>query len=197
MVCHLFDQPFIDYSKLYLHNYLNEKINNVMNHSFYSIVQHQFFYKGFHSFILTTKPHFLDISNISNVKYFSLLFRLFQYIEFIALLELVYYLFHRLNHTPFFYKHFHSHHHKNKNIFPIDAFESDFLDHLGFTLSLNMPLLLIPLHYYEYSFLYYFYSTGIILVHSSMITNIHVHHHKYFKINYCLLFPFYDKVDKI
>ena len=190
-ICHLYKEPFIDYSKQYSVDYKREKTSAVTNYFFYSVINHHLFYWAFSSHSIV--DHSQITSNLVNIpNHYLILYDVWRYLEYIALLEFFFYLFHRLSHTPYFYKHFHSHHHKNITLYPIDAIDSDYFDNFGFTFSLHFPLLLVPLTYYEYAFLYTFYSTGIILLHSCFISDIHVNHHIHFNYNYCLLFPFYE-----
>jgi sterol desaturase/sphingolipid hydroxylase (fatty acid hydroxylase superfamily) len=44
----------------------------------------------------------------------------------------------------------------------------------------------------DYGIIYYVYATGAFLIHSDILNNDHIIHHKYYKYNYGLLLPFFD-----
>lgn len=187
VICNWIKYPFINYSKQYSVKYIGKKINSITTFIFYSVVNH-------HLIHFTFSDHFLysiEIINDNQIQN-QFFFHFINYIKYILLLEFFFYLFHRISHHSIVYKYIHAGHHQNLTIYPIDAIDGNYLDNIIFELSLHLPLIILNLNYYEYIFFYNFYSTGNMLVHSRMITNIHVNHHRYFKRNYCLLFPIYD-----
>lgn len=188
IICNWFQSPFFDYSKQFSVEYIEKKTNSITTFIFYSVLNHHFIH-------FTFSDHFLySIEMINTDPIYSpyFLHHFINYVKYILLLEFLFYLFHRLSHHSIVYKYIHSNHHKNLTIYPIDAIDGNYLDNIIFEFSLHIPLLIVNLNYYEYLCFYNFYSTGNMIVHSKMITSIHVNHHRYFKRNYCLLFPIYD-----
>ena len=128
----------------------------------------------------------LYIDNITHVT------RVNNIIYFIFLLEFFNYFYHRLSHSKYLYKYSHYDHHQNIEVFPIDFLQFDLLDNIAQTLYINLPLYFVKMHYFDYAVIYYIYSCGAFLIHSNIITEYHMLHHKYYKCNYGILLPIYD-----
>jgi len=108
------------------------------------------------------------------------------------IIEFIYYILHRILHTSYLYKNFHSYHHRTVNIYPIDSFIVDIIEILFFVISNYMPLFILNINLVEHMIILYFYITSIIIIHSNIISKIHINHHKYYKYNYCIIIPYFD-----
>jgi sterol desaturase/sphingolipid hydroxylase (fatty acid hydroxylase superfamily) len=178
-LCKLSNQPFFNPS-LYSHKYLLDKMKIVTSVGTQITVNYNVIY-----FLLAR--HYLHEDCIYTHH------RIFQNIKFIFLLELIAYTYHRLSHRiPYLYNKQHSVHHRNIEIYPIDFLEFDITDNIAQTLYINLPLYFVPMNRNDYSLIYYIYATCAFLIHSDILTNDHIIHHKYFKYNYSLLIPVFD-----
>ena len=128
----------------------------------------------------------------TTLKVGSLVIINYNIIYFIFLLEFFNYFYHRLSHSKYLYKYSHYDHHQNIEVFPIDFLQFDLLDNIAQTLYINLPLYFVKMHYFDYAVIYYIYSCGAFLIHSNIITEYHMLHHKYYKCNYGILLPIYD-----
>lgn len=179
LLCKLENKPFFN-PELYSHKYLFDKMGIVTNVGKQVILFYNIIYFTLSQFYLHETS--LDFHE-----------RLFQTVKFVFLLEFIAYVYHRLSHTiPYLYKNKHSLHHKNINIYPIDFLEFDTTDNIAQTLYINLPLYFVHMHLNDYALIYYIYSTCAFLIHSNIITDHHIIHHKYFKYNYSLLIPIFD-----
>jgi len=107
-------------------------------------------------------------------------------------IEIIYYIYHRLAHMPFFYRWIHEKHHEKREVYPIDTFSFDPFDFIGLILSLSLPVCFIKMNFYEYVFVLYIYSTMGYVSHSTLFYNHHSLHHYHRKCNFCFLYPFMD-----
>ncbi len=108
------------------------------------------------------------------------------------IVELCYYLYHRAIHTKSLYKPIHSKHHENIIVYPLDSLYFTSIDIMFYISCLHAPLLVIKMDWFEYFMALYFYVTMGFLSHSSIYFTHHVIHHKLFKYNFCLVFPYFD-----
>ena len=115
-------------------------------------------------------------------------------IQYLVCFEGVFYIWHRISHLPILYKHLHAHHHINYHVDAIDFIDVDYIDSLGFHTCMNLPLIIIPLHSLEYIGWYFVMTTSGFLLHTDLLGNHHIVHHKYFHYNYCFLFPIFDYI---
>ena len=106
--------------------------------------------------------------------------------------EMSYYVYHRAIHHKYLYKQIHSKHHENIVVYPLDSLYFTSIDVICYISCLHSPLLFIKMDWFEYFIAVYFYLTMGFLYHSNMCYTNHVIHHKLFKCNYCLVFPFFD-----
>ena len=106
--------------------------------------------------------------------------------------EMSYYVYHRAIHHKYFYKQIHSKHHENVVVYPLDSLYFTSIDVICYISCLHSPLLFVKMDWFEYFIAVYFYVTMGFLSHSTICYNHHVLHHKLFKCNYCLVFPFFD-----
>jgi len=136
---------------------------------------------------------YIQVSNeFTLFKMFNTQPKMITIIYYTVLFEGIFYIWHRLSHLPTFYKYLHSHHHINYNICPMDFIDVNYIDSLGFHICLHLPLTIVPLHSVEYLTWYFSMITSGFLLHSKILGNHHINHHKYFHSNYCYLFPIFD-----
>jgi len=179
LMCKLSNQSFFNV-QLYSHKYLLDKMNTVTSVGTQVLVNYNVIY-----FVLAR--HYLHEDCI------EIHLRIFQNIKFIFLLELIAYIYHRLSHKiPYLYNKQHSVHHRNIEIYPIDFLDFDITDNIAQTLYIHLPLYFVPMNQNDYSLIYYIYATCAFLIHSNIITDHHIIHHKFFKYNYSLLIPMFD-----
>ena len=106
--------------------------------------------------------------------------------------ECVFYGIHRLLHQPPFYNWIHKKHHENYYVSPMDAFHLSFIESGLIVLNQNLPFFFISFTFHEYLFLLYVYVMMEYLSHTNAFFDHHFIHHKYYKYNYCIVFPFFD-----
>lgn len=106
--------------------------------------------------------------------------------------EMSYYVYHRAIHHKYVYKQIHSKHHENVVVYPLDSLYFTSIDIICYVSCLHSPLLFVKMDWFEYFIAVYFYVTMGFLSHSTICYDHHVLHHKLFKCNYCLVFPFFD-----
>ena len=129
----------------------------------------------------------MDVSYHSWVKFST---NMAAYLVFV---ELLYYSYHRLIHTRYFYKIIHSYHHTKINTYPIDFLNSGAIDFYMYIACLHLPTFIIPMNISEYLIGIYFFTTVGFITHTDIITISHTSHHRNMLYNYCLLFPIFDK----
>jgi sterol desaturase/sphingolipid hydroxylase (fatty acid hydroxylase superfamily) len=115
--------------------------------------------------------------------------RLLMYLLFV---EGCYYGIHRLLHLPPFYHWIHKKHHENYYVSPMDAFHLSLMETGLIVLNQNLPFFFLSFTFQEYLFLLYLYVTLEYLSHTNAFLDHHFIHHKYYKYNYCIVFPFFD-----
>jgi len=115
-------------------------------------------------------------------------------VEYTLGFEAVFYLWHRFSHIPGIYRWLHAHHHVNYQVSPMDFIDVDYIDSLGFHLCMHLPLVIIPLHSLEYISWYFCMTTSGFLLHSDLLVEHHLLHHKRFHCNYCFLIPVFDYI---
>lgn len=128
---------------------------------------------------LDTLPHSL-IQTFSNI------------IQYSALIEIFYYVYHRLLHTSYFYRIIHAQHHKHREVYPIDTINLSWQDSTGMLVTLILPIWFVKINLLEHNIIMYIYLTGAFLTHSRLLVNRHMTHHEKYKCNYCFLFPVFD-----
>jgi sterol desaturase/sphingolipid hydroxylase (fatty acid hydroxylase superfamily) len=107
-------------------------------------------------------------------------------------IECVFYGIHRLLHQPPFYNWIHKKHHENYYVSPMDAFHLSFIESGLIVLNQNLPFFFLSFTFQEYLFLLYVYVMMEYLSHTNAFFDHHFIHHKYYKYNYCIVFPFFD-----
>jgi len=159
---------------------INQKISDVVCTTMIGFTEAVVVTNGFlHFQFIHTLPHTWIQCNINIVLY-------------VLLLEAFNYVYHRLMHTPYFFKRVHYKHHQERVVYPIDTFYMTFTDISLNVLVLALPVFFLQLNVMEYSVLTYLYVTGELLMHSNIISNHHLIHHYKMKGNYCFLFPIFD-----
>ena len=178
-ICKWKNKPFFN-PQHYSYLYLVDKLHVILCVANQVIINYNIIYFGLSQYYLHEQS--LVIGD-----------RIFQNKKFILLLEFIAYVYHRLSHEiPFIYKHSHAEHHRNIVVYPIDFLEFDWIDNIAQTVYINAPLYFVTMNIYDYTLIYYIYATSAFLIHSDIITNDHIIHHRKFKFNYCLLIPIYD-----
>jgi len=119
-------------------------------------------------------------------------FRMIPIIYYTIIFEGIFYTWHRISHLPYFYKYLHAHHHVNYHVCPIDFIDVNYTDSLGFHICMHLPLKIIPLNFLEYLTWYFVMITSGFLLHSTILGEHHILHHKHFHSNYCFLLPIFD-----
>jgi sterol desaturase/sphingolipid hydroxylase (fatty acid hydroxylase superfamily) len=180
-ICTLTNTPFMN-PQLYNKKYILDKISTVVNVGKGVIINYNIMYFALSQYYLHNDCY-------------PIMTRLWNNVQFIILLEFIAYWYHRLSHSiTYIYKNSHSQHHVNVEIYPIDFLEFDYIDNIAQTLYINLPLYFVPMNIYDYTMIYYIYATGAFLIHSNILTQDHIIHHRNFKYNYCLLLPLFDIV---
>jgi len=114
-------------------------------------------------------------------------FRMIPIIYYTIIFEGIFYTWHRISHLPYFYKYLHAHHHVNYHVCPIDFIDVNYTDSLGFHICMHLPLKIIPLNFLEYLTWYFVMITSGFLLHSTILGEHHILHHKHFHSNYYIL----------
>jgi sterol desaturase/sphingolipid hydroxylase (fatty acid hydroxylase superfamily) len=178
-LCKVLNKPFMN-PHLYNRTYVMDKINTVTSVGKGVILNYNIIYFALSQYYL--REDILDLHT-----------RVLNNIQFLFLLEFIAYWYHRLSHEiSYIYKHSHCQHHMNIHVYPIDFLEFDYMDNIAQTLYINLPLYFIPMHINDYAVIYYIYATCAFLIHSDILSNDHIIHHRRFKYNYSLLFPVFD-----
>jgi sterol desaturase/sphingolipid hydroxylase (fatty acid hydroxylase superfamily) len=181
ILCKLCNKPFF-HPQLYNSSYIIHKISNTCNVLIQYTINYNIIY---YSIVQYKLQDYLEDSTS----------RILHNIQYILILEFIAYWVHRISHSiTYIYKNSHSHHHSNHSIYPVDFLQVDYIDNAMHALYMSLPLYFVPICNNDYTMIYYMYSIGGFLVHSDIITNVHVIHHKMFKYNFCALFPIFDIV---
>jgi sterol desaturase/sphingolipid hydroxylase (fatty acid hydroxylase superfamily) len=175
---------YITKTHLWNREYTVEKINHKINVFVSNTVV------GFTEAVLITDT-LLTFRFVRNVPH-TWIHSIFNMSLYIVLVEALNYVYHRLMHTPYFFKRIHYKHHEDRSVYPIDTFYMTFLDVSLNVLVLAIPVLFLRMNVMEYSIMTYFYVTGEFLAHSNILSNHHLIHHWKVKGNYCILFPIFD-----
>jgi len=107
------------------------------------------------------------------------------------LIELNYYIYHRIIHK-YYYVDVHKKHHTNVIVYPFDTFFLTDLDDFASIVSIGMPIIFINISVFEQIIILYMYITTSYLSHSELYWSHHSIHHKLLNCNYCILFPIFD-----
>jgi sterol desaturase/sphingolipid hydroxylase (fatty acid hydroxylase superfamily) len=121
--------------------------------------------------------------------FYYLPIRLLMYLFWV---EGVFYGIHRLLHQPPFYHWIHKKHHENYYVSPMDAFHLSLMESGLIVFNQNLPFFFLSFTFQEYLFLLYVYFMIEYLSHTNAFFDHHFIHHKYYKYNYCIVFPFFD-----
>ena len=174
-LCYFYDYPFFNPKKTT--NLLSHQINAVIKSSSILVLEYEFIIICFMRF--DEKPHSMIVS-------------IFHIVNYAFLIELFYYLYHRIIHTKLLYKPLHSVHHQNVVVYPLDTFYFDIIDITAYVLCICLPLKFIALNYFEHAFVLYVYITASYLSHSKLFFTHHFIHHRCFDCNFCILIPIFD-----
>ncbi len=135
-------------------------------------------------------------------------------LSFMFIVEPLYYVYHRLLHTKFLYKHHHIHHHQALVPTPISGFYFTLVERLSYTVLFISPIILLGLLKLLSIPLIVVYVLVFEVINALGHTNIkfsekyqksfwhlflyspnfHADHHKYFRTNYSLFMPLWDKL---
>jgi sterol desaturase/sphingolipid hydroxylase (fatty acid hydroxylase superfamily) len=129
--------------------------------------------------VITNEPHTLQ-QNVINMASYS------------VMTEFLYYIYHRIIHTKYFYKTIHSLHHQNIEVYPFDTFFMTKVDAVFLILSLSVPLFMLHMNLVEHVVCIYIYGTAAYLEHSNILVTHHTIHHKLLFCNFCILNPIFD-----
>jgi sterol desaturase/sphingolipid hydroxylase (fatty acid hydroxylase superfamily) len=80
----------------------------------------------------------------------------------------------------------------NYQVSPMDFIDVDYMDSLGFHVCMHLPIAFIPLYSLEYISWYFIMMNCGFFLHSNLLGEHHILHHKYFHYNYCFLIPIFD-----
>ena len=111
-----------------------------------------------------------------------------------VVIEIAYYLYHRMIHHKYVYKTIHSKHHENVVIYPLDSIYVGPLDIFLYITCLHIPIYLLRVDLFIYSICVYMYVSLGFISHSNILYNHHIIHHKLFRYNYCLVIPIFDVI---
>ena len=179
LICECNGKSFVN-PELYCHEYFINKVNKIGHVGKYVVLNYNIVYFLLSQYYLHNETY-------------GFVFEMGQTVKFVLLLEFIAYVYHRMSHRfPLLYNGLHSIHHRNMEVYPIDFLEFDLTDNIAQTLYINLPLYFVPMNIYTYTLVYYIYATGAFLIHSDLLNNDHVIHHKYFKYNFALLLPIFD-----
>jgi len=142
---------------------------------FYSVLVGSIFVTNF----MDTTPHTI-LQSLANI------------IRYSVTVEFLYYVYHRIIHTRYFYKSIHSMHHQNIEVYPFDTFFMTRVDAIFLIGSLGAPLALLRLNLVEHILCVYIYGTAAYLEHSNILVTHHVKHHKLLFCNFCIVNPIFD-----
>ncbi|MFI4957053.1 MAG: sterol desaturase family protein [Gammaproteobacteria bacterium] len=138
-------------------------------------------------------------------------------LSFMFIVEPIYYFYHRLLHTKFLYKRFHIHHHRAIVPTPISAFYFTLTERLSYTVLFVLPLFLLSALNLLSIPLLVIFTLSFDIINALGHTNtqlfsenykksiwhlffyspdFHGDHHKYFRTNYSLFMPLWDKLFK-
>lgn len=131
--------------------------------------------------------HYLTLENNLLLQSFGNLLLYSIFIEFI------YYMLHRLYHTQYAYF-LHRLHHESYEVYPFDGLYLTIADQTSIIASFGIPAFFIQLNIYEFWWILYFYSTMTYLSHCPIIFHHHIIHHKRFKCNFSMVFPWFDYI---
>ena len=158
IICKIYNYPFMNEKK---YNLLLDSGNiyPIIKTTSSIVVNYNIIYFGF-------SQYYIEYNEKINLFYsFN---DLFSFIRYILILELFFYIYHRITHIPIIYKYTHSYHHKNIHVHPYDSYDIDYVDNVGLLLSLNLPLYFSPLNYYQYTLILFIYGIGSFLIHSNL-----------------------------
>lgn len=124
----------------------------------------------------------------------SLFHTLFNIVLYSIFVEGFYYAYHRIMHEKPFYKSIHHLHHTKRIVYPLDAFYFSAFDLSCYMACLHLPSYFIHASYFEYLIILYFYITMGFVSHSEIAYKHHILHHKYYKYNFCLVYPIFDMI---
>lgn len=142
-------------------------------------------------FATSTLINYFSISAFDKSKH-NFLKSMTNIILYTFIVEFCYYIYHRAIHTKGLYKQIHSKHHENIIVYPLDSLYFNVTDIMCYICCLQCPIFLIKLDAFEHFIALYFYVTLGFISHSNIYFSHHVIHHKLFKYNFCLVFPYFD-----
>lgn len=133
----------------------------------------------------------------------------------VFIVEPVYYVYHRLLHTRYLYKHHHILHHLSVVTRPVTSYTFTFLERLSYTFLFSVPVLVLnftmgislgalftyyalfdvlnSMGHLNFEFFPYWYQKSF-LKWVLYTPSFHRQHHKRYIKNYCLFMPIFDKI---
>lgn len=125
--------------------------------------------------------------------------------------DILFYILHRIMHTPYLYKNFHKFHHTFKEPFALTNYYVDYSELLLFFLPVMIPPIFLHSHITVVWLSIIILNINGIIIHSGYNFTIlsikynnnilefpcikeHDYHHKYFNYNFAATFPFVDKL---
>lgn len=136
-------------------------------------------------------------------------------LSFIFITEPIYYFYHRLLHTPYLYNRHHIYHHKNLVPRPTSAFYFTIIERISYTFLFSLPLFILSffnllsvqlmiIYMIVFDFINAWGHTNVKMFPAAYVkswlhyflysANYHADHHKYFRTNYALFMPIWDKI---
>jgi len=135
--------------------------------------------------IISTHIYFMVLidSELINITQTTIQLRCWNSFKYVLILEFIGYWYHRISHLDIFYGKIHTHD------YPYDYLMCTKYDIIARAAYTYIPLRIVPMTYFDFMMIYYFYIYFGFLSDTNIFIRIHRHTKKY---NYSIVFPIYD-----